>query len=100
MPNNTAGTTGQILTSAGAGVAPTWTTPAGSIKGRVACAGTATQVISNTNVTATATILVTYEDSGDLIYTTIRSRTAGASFTVQFSSIPSTSGFINFTILP
>jgi hypothetical protein len=26
MPNNTAGTTGQILTSAGAGVAPTWTT--------------------------------------------------------------------------
>jgi hypothetical protein len=30
MPNNTAGTTGQILTSAGAGVAPTWTTPAAS----------------------------------------------------------------------
>lgn len=28
MPNNTAGTTGQVLTSAGAGVAPTWTTPA------------------------------------------------------------------------
>lgn len=28
MPNNTAGTTGQILTSAGAGTAPTWTTPA------------------------------------------------------------------------
>ncbi|MFN6074439.1 MAG: hypothetical protein ACK476_12325, partial [Fluviicola sp.] len=30
MPNNTAGTTGQVLTSAGAGVAPTWTTPAAS----------------------------------------------------------------------
>lgn len=28
MPNNTAGTAGQVLTSAGAGVAPTWTTPA------------------------------------------------------------------------
>lgn len=30
MPNNTAGTTGQVLTSAGAGAAPTWTTPATS----------------------------------------------------------------------
>lgn len=28
MPNNTAGTAGQVLTSAGAGSAPTWTTPA------------------------------------------------------------------------
>lgn len=27
MPNNTAGTTGQVLTSAGAGVVPTWQTP-------------------------------------------------------------------------
>ncbi len=27
MPNTLAGTTGQVLTSAGAGVAPTWTTP-------------------------------------------------------------------------
>jgi hypothetical protein len=27
MPNNLPGTTGQVLTSAGAGVAPTWTTP-------------------------------------------------------------------------
>lgn len=27
MPNNTAGTAGQVLTSAGAGTAPTWTTP-------------------------------------------------------------------------
>ncbi|MFI5404899.1 MAG: beta strand repeat-containing protein [Nitrososphaerales archaeon] len=30
MPNNTAGTSGQVLTSAGAGVVPTWTTPSGS----------------------------------------------------------------------
>ncbi len=28
MPGNNAGTTGQVLTSAGAGTAPTWTTPA------------------------------------------------------------------------
>ncbi|WP_298115589.1 hypothetical protein [Flavobacterium sp.] len=28
MPNNTAGTTGQVLTSAGSGAAPTWQTPA------------------------------------------------------------------------
>lgn len=30
MPNNTAGTSGQVLTSAGAGAVPTWTTPAGA----------------------------------------------------------------------
>jgi hypothetical protein len=30
MPNNTAGTSGQVLTSAGAGVVPTWTTPSTS----------------------------------------------------------------------
>jgi hypothetical protein len=30
MPNNTAGTSGQVLTSAGAGAVPTWTTPSGS----------------------------------------------------------------------
>jgi hypothetical protein len=31
MPNNTAGTSGQVLTSAGAGTAPTWTTPASNV---------------------------------------------------------------------
>ena len=31
LPNNVAGTTGQVLTSAGAGVAPTWATPAASV---------------------------------------------------------------------
>ena len=31
MPNNTAGTAGQVLTSAGAGVAPTWTTPSAGV---------------------------------------------------------------------
>ncbi len=30
MPNNTAGSAGQVLTSAGSGSAPTWTTPSGS----------------------------------------------------------------------
>lgn len=31
MPNNTAGTSGQVLTSAGAGTVPTWTTPGSGI---------------------------------------------------------------------
>ena len=30
LPNNLAGTTGQVLTSAGAGIAPTWSTPTAS----------------------------------------------------------------------
>ncbi|MBC7412665.1 MAG: hypothetical protein H7331_09465, partial [Bacteroidia bacterium] len=55
MPNNTAGTTGQLLTSAGAGIAPTWTTPA-SI---------------NTNTTAgtgTTTPLIIINGAGDIAY--------------------------------
>jgi len=31
MPNNTAGTSGQVLTSAGTGAVPTWVTPAVTI---------------------------------------------------------------------
>lgn len=31
MPNNLPGTSGQVLTSAGAGLPPTWTTPSGSL---------------------------------------------------------------------
>lgn len=33
MPNNSAGTAGQVLTSAGAGIAPTWTTPTSGVSG-------------------------------------------------------------------
>jgi hypothetical protein len=40
MPNNLAGTAGQVLTSAGAGVAPTWTNMPAGITGT----GTATQI--------------------------------------------------------
>lgn len=41
LPNNLAGTSGQVLTSAGAGVAPTWTTPG---TGTVTGTGTSTRV--------------------------------------------------------
>ncbi|HEY3402566.1 MAG TPA: tail fiber domain-containing protein [Ohtaekwangia sp.] len=40
MPNNTAGTAGQVLTSAGAGVTPTWTTPGSSSWGLSGNSGT------------------------------------------------------------
>lgn len=75
--------------------------PGVTIKGLVDCAGTITQTIADTNVTATATIYVSYEDtSGDIIYTAIKNRVAGTSFTIQFGAIPSTSAKINYIIVP
>jgi hypothetical protein len=44
MPNNTAGTSGQVLTSAGAGVVPTWTTISGMAIGGSVTSGTAGSV--------------------------------------------------------
>lgn len=80
------------------------TGPAGAnaiFKGKVDCAGTITQTIANTNVTADAAITVTYEDpAGDLIYTTVKTRSAGADFVVQFAAIPPISAKINYTIVP
>ncbi len=62
MPANTAGTAGQVLTSAGAGTAPTWTTPAavtniynsdGSLTGnRVVTQGANTLAFTGTAVNA------------------------------------------------
>jgi len=57
MPNNSAGTSGQVLTSAGANAVPTWTTPvssAASITGTLAVAngGTGTTNGSITGTTA------------------------------------------------
>lgn len=54
MPNNTAGTSGQVLTSAGAGLVPTWTTPT---------TGTVTNIATGTGltggpITSTGTISV------------------------------------------
>lgn len=53
MPNNLAGTTGQILTSAGTGVAPTWTAaPSNSIKPIVSTGfSTGIYTIANTEYT-------------------------------------------------
>jgi hypothetical protein len=69
-------------------------------RGRVAVAGTITQVVSDVAVTATSMITVTYEDAGATIPMSISARTAGASFTVKFAAVPSTSGFINYCIIP
>lgn len=71
-----------------------------TIKGLVDCVGTLTQTIANTNVTATSSIYVSYEDTtGDIIYTSIKNRVAGTGFTVQFGAIPSTAAKINYIIV-
>jgi hypothetical protein len=76
-----------------------WASPA--FKGLVSCAGTLTQVIADANVSATSSIFVSYEDTtGDIIYTSIKSRVAGTGFTVQFGALPSTSAKINYIIVP
>ncbi|PDS25260.1 hypothetical protein B0A77_05340, partial [Flavobacterium branchiophilum] len=63
MPNNTAGTTGQVLTSAGAGAVPTWTTPVssniytadGTLAGnRIVTQGTNTLAFNSTATTGTS----------------------------------------------
>lgn len=72
-----------------------------SIKGRVACAGTASQIINNTNVSATAVILITYEDAaGSVISVGLGARVAGTSFAVNFAALPPTTAFINYSIIP
>ena len=80
-----AGTADQVLKTDGSGNLG-WTTPTAVFKGRVVCAGTATQVISNTNVTAGNTIIVSYEDPADgaVISVAVGSRVAGTSFKVLF----------------
>ena len=60
MPNNTAGTAGQVLTSAGAGAAPTWTTPASATNlyntdGSLTGSRTVSQGTNNLAFTSTAT---------------------------------------------
>lgn len=63
MPNNTAGTTGQVLTSAGTGAVPTWTTPVssniytadGTLAGnRIVTQGTNTLAFNSTATTGTS----------------------------------------------
>jgi hypothetical protein len=99
--NQMGATTDQVLTWNGTTWIPSTQSTGISSKGRVLCAGTTSQTINDSNVTSTATITVSYEDaSGDLITTTIKNRTAGTNFTVQFAAAPSNSAYINYTIIP
>jgi hypothetical protein len=93
-------TTGQVLSYDGSQWAPTAIQK--SIKGRIACTGALAQVVSNTNVTATCTIILSYEDpnDGEVISVAVGSRVANTSFKVLFGSTPPTSSYINYTILP
>ena len=60
MPNNLAGSSGQVLTSAGAGVAPTWSTPAtGSVTSVELAAGTGISLSGTNPITTSGTITVT-----------------------------------------
>lgn len=96
---------GKVLTSDVAGVG-TWQTISaagiGIYKGRVACTATPTQVIANANVTATSTILLTYErpDNTLAISVAVGSRAVGTGFTAIYSAVPPTTAFINYTIIP
>jgi hypothetical protein len=82
MPNNTAGTAGQVLTSSGPGIAPTWA-PANA-----AFAGTTNYVAK---FTPTGTVIGTSQifDDGTLvgIGTTSSASTAGYKFAVNGSAI-------------
>jgi hypothetical protein len=68
MPNNLPGTAGQVLTSAGAGVAPTWTTVASNnlytVDGTLAGARTVTQGANNLTFSGTGNVLLTSGNVG------------------------------------
>jgi hypothetical protein len=68
MPNNLPGTAGQVLTSAGAGVAPTWTTVASNnlytADGTLAGARTVTQGANNLTFSGTGNVLLTSGNVG------------------------------------
>lgn len=85
--------TGKVVTVAAAAI---------YYKGRVACTNTFNQVITDANVTATSTILLTYEDpnGGSVISVAVGARTAGTNFTVLYGAAPPTTSFINYIIMP
>jgi hypothetical protein len=74
--------------------------------GRVSCStlNTSTKqlTIANSNIQTNSVVILQYEDpTGSIISTTLVSRVAGTSFTVQFASTPSTpaTAFINYLII-
>jgi len=84
-----------------AGLANTWLpvsfAPA-TISWRIATAWVTTQTISDTNVTASNVILITYEDASWFnISSQVTNRVPWVSFDVQFATIPN--WFINYTII-
>jgi len=96
-----AGTVDQVLQIAADG-SPQWQDLNLVFQGREATAGTLTQTIANTSVTATGTIVVSYEDpaNGARVSIDVIARSAGTSFDVGFSALPPSGTFINFTIIP
>ncbi len=96
-----AGTTDQVLQIDASG-APQWQDINLVHQGRVATGGTLTQTIAATQVTATATINVSYEDpsNGARVAIDVIGRAAGTSFNVGFSALPPAGTFINYTVIP
>ena len=96
-----AGTVDQVLQIAADG-SPQWQDLNLVFQGREATAGTLTQTIANTSVTATGTIVVSYEDpaNGARVSIDVIARSAGTSFDVGFSALPPAGTFINYTIIP
>lgn len=68
LPNNLAGTSGQVLTSAGAGAVPTWTTPATAVG-----TGGITRSINNISTATTGAMVANvdyiYLATGTFIFT-------------------------------
>jgi hypothetical protein len=66
MPNSLAGTAGQVLTSSGAGVAPTWTTPYGTNMQTVK--GTTDITINTTTFTDIADMTLTFTPKHNTVF--------------------------------
>jgi len=98
----TAPATDMMVTADASGVLHQAVVPTYTYKGRVPCSGVTKQTIIDSHVTATATIIVTYEDpsDGSVISVAVGSRVAGTNFNALFGATPPTSAFINYTIIP
>lgn len=78
---------------------PAGTSGANYFKGIVNCTATATQFVSDVNVTSNSVILFNYEDNnGDQIYLTLKSKATGTGFTIQYGAIPPTTSKVHYTI--
>lgn len=99
--NGSAGTSGDVLVSQGAGATPAWQTISTAIGIRTAGQSTVTAATSATvsglaTLTATDAIIVTLEGSTS-VTAAITSRTAGTGFTVTFSG--QYTGTVNYLVI-